>query len=278
MQTSLADPWTFGTGYGSGSADPHLWLIDPDPHADPAIFVSDLQDANKKNILLLILFEGTFTSYLKIKRHKEVTKSTVGINVFLLFLLDDRRIRTRISDKWIRMRIREAPKNMDPTDPGSDPQHWCKPVLRIRIHMFLDLLDPDPLVSGMDPALSLSKNSKKTLIYTVLWLIFDFLRLKNDVKVPSQSNMQNFFSFLSFLLASWRAIMKIEGSGSTSGSTPKCHGSATLMHTITLPSPPSFPLLDTVRSVGTELPVVSELFLLAGVGGAEPLLSDEDIV
>jgi hypothetical protein len=25
------------------------------------------------------------------------------------------------------------------------------PVLRIRIHMFLGLLDPDPLVRGMDP-------------------------------------------------------------------------------------------------------------------------------
>jgi hypothetical protein len=28
--------------YGSGSADPYLWLTEPDP--DPAIFVSDLQD------------------------------------------------------------------------------------------------------------------------------------------------------------------------------------------------------------------------------------------
>ncbi len=43
---------------------------------------------------------------------------------FLLFLLDDRRIRIRIhiSDQWIR--IREAQKHMDPTD--QDPQH-CPP-------------------------------------------------------------------------------------------------------------------------------------------------------
>ena len=48
-----------------------------------------------------------------------------------------------------------------------------KPVLRIRIHMFLGLPDPDPLVRGMDPdpdpdpALDPSiicKNSKNTLI------------------------------------------------------------------------------------------------------------------
>jgi hypothetical protein len=38
---------------------------------------------------------------------------------FLVFLLDDRRIRIRISDLWGR--IREAQKHMDPTDP--DPRH-----------------------------------------------------------------------------------------------------------------------------------------------------------
>jgi hypothetical protein len=38
-------------------------LMDPDsdPDADPAIFVSDLQDVN------LLLFEGTFTSFFKDK-------------------------------------------------------------------------------------------------------------------------------------------------------------------------------------------------------------------
>jgi|688.fasta_scaffold2454835_1 hypothetical protein len=43
---------------------------------------------------------------------------------FLLFLLDDRRIRILISDKWIW--IRDAQKNMDPSDPDvdMDPQHW----------------------------------------------------------------------------------------------------------------------------------------------------------
>ncbi len=65
--------------YGSGSADPYLWLMDPDPFADsdPAIFVSDLQDVKK-------LFFSKFFAYyfLKIhlhqfskwKSHKEVTK------------------------------------------------------------------------------------------------------------------------------------------------------------------------------------------------------------
>ncbi len=33
--------------YGFGSSDPYLWLMDQNPAPDPALFVSDLQDANK---------------------------------------------------------------------------------------------------------------------------------------------------------------------------------------------------------------------------------------
>ncbi len=51
----------------------------------------------------------------------------VGIKVFLTFLLGDRRIRIRIhtSDWWIRIRIQEAQKHVDPVDPDSvpDPQY-----------------------------------------------------------------------------------------------------------------------------------------------------------
>ncbi len=68
--------------------------MDPDP--DPTIFVSDLQDINKnkKNFLcffVLILFEGTFTSFLKDTKSKRSHK-TDGINDFLIFLLDNRRV------------------------------------------------------------------------------------------------------------------------------------------------------------------------------------------
>jgi hypothetical protein len=49
-----------------------------DPDADPSIFIIDLQDANKKliflKVFLHITFEGTFTSFSKIKSKKEVTK------------------------------------------------------------------------------------------------------------------------------------------------------------------------------------------------------------
>jgi hypothetical protein len=41
---------------------------------DPAIFVIDLQDGNKKLIFLLITSNGTFTSFFKDKNPKEVTK------------------------------------------------------------------------------------------------------------------------------------------------------------------------------------------------------------
>ncbi len=52
---------------GSGSADPYLWLMDPDPDPalghGPACFVSDLQDINKKLSFCLLHLEGTFTSF-----------------------------------------------------------------------------------------------------------------------------------------------------------------------------------------------------------------------
>ena len=61
---------TFWGGSGSGSADPCLSLMDPDPDSnpdpdpdaipDPAIFVMNLQDANKKIIFKKSFFVITF--------------------------------------------------------------------------------------------------------------------------------------------------------------------------------------------------------------------------
>jgi hypothetical protein len=52
--------------------------MDPDSDPDPAIFVIDLPKMPTKNlffkVFLLIIFEGTCTSFLKIKSPKEVTK------------------------------------------------------------------------------------------------------------------------------------------------------------------------------------------------------------
>jgi hypothetical protein len=47
---------------------------------DPAVFIIDLQDANKKikkrqkEFFCILLFEGTFISFSKIKSQKEVTR------------------------------------------------------------------------------------------------------------------------------------------------------------------------------------------------------------
>jgi hypothetical protein len=57
--------------YGSGSSDPVRLLTDPDP--DPALFVSDLQDANKKYFFLLFLKVDLHHSSM-IKSLKEVIK------------------------------------------------------------------------------------------------------------------------------------------------------------------------------------------------------------
>ncbi len=107
IDTSVADPWHFGT--------------DPDP--DPAIFAIDLQEANKK------LFFSSFSPYYflklqlhnfsKIKDHKEVTKQQES-RFFLSFLLDDRRI-------WIRSLILTSDRRAEAqkyTDPNPGLQHW----------------------------------------------------------------------------------------------------------------------------------------------------------
>jgi hypothetical protein len=45
---------------------------DPDSDLDPAIFITDCQDANKKlienNFFRILLFEGTFRSFFKEKK------------------------------------------------------------------------------------------------------------------------------------------------------------------------------------------------------------------
>ncbi len=79
----------------------------------------------------------------------------------------------------------------------------------------------------MDHILSSSKNSKKNLdsyFVTSFWLFI----LENFVNVPSKSNNQKNFFYISFLLRSWRSMTKIAGSrsASASGYISWCHGSA----------------------------------------------------
>ncbi len=129
-------------------------------------------------------------------------------------------------------------------------------VLRIRInriHMFLGLLDPDmyPLVELWIPSripirilLSLSKNSKKNLYFYCFVTSFWLFIFEKWCKSTLKSNMQkNFVLRIIFLLASWRSVMKMEGSGFEFGSGSKsqsirgmdpririrCNGSVTLL-------------------------------------------------
>jgi hypothetical protein len=66
-----------GFGSGSGSADPCVWLVDPDADPDPAFFVIDLQDANKN-----IISFSAFCRYICIifQRQKVKKKSQSSRN------------------------------------------------------------------------------------------------------------------------------------------------------------------------------------------------------
>ncbi len=59
--------------------------------------------------------------------------------------------------------------------------------------MFLDLPDPSLIVQIRIRILLVSSNKsrKKILISTVLWLLYDFLSLKNDLYVPLKSKKAN---------------------------------------------------------------------------------------
>ncbi len=101
---------------GSGSADPCLWLMDPDSDPDPAIFVIDLQDASKK-----LIFQHNFFAYYFLKVHLYI----IFQRFFLLFFHDDRRSRIRVGSGSIPLTSGSGsrrPKNM-----------WIR-WIRIRIH------------------------------------------------------------------------------------------------------------------------------------------------
>jgi hypothetical protein len=76
-----------------------------DPDADPYIFITDLEDANKKLIFkkkfsCILLFEGTYTSFSKIKVKKMSQNSRKqGFSYYFRIRIQSRiRIRAHTSD------------------------------------------------------------------------------------------------------------------------------------------------------------------------------------
>jgi hypothetical protein len=58
------------------------------------------------------------------------------------------------------------------------------------------VVDPDaywPSLFFTDPSINKQKKVRKTLISTILLLVFDFSSMKTDVKVPSKSKRQENF-------------------------------------------------------------------------------------
>jgi hypothetical protein len=76
-------------------------------------------------------------------------------------------------------------------------------VLRIRIHLFLGILNlnPDPSVRGMDSALDLDPSITKQKVRKTL--IPDFLSLKMMYMYLQKVISKKTFQKISFLLASW---------------------------------------------------------------------------
>ncbi len=124
---------TLWCGSGSGSADPCLWLMDQ----DPAVFVMDPQDANKK--LLITNLKKSFSAYYFLKVHlhhfskinvKKTSQNTrnQGFSYYLCLMIEESGSVSGLGSipltNWSGSKSRR-PKNTDPTDPdsGPDPQH-----------------------------------------------------------------------------------------------------------------------------------------------------------
>ncbi len=110
LATSVGDPWHFGA-----DPDPHLWLMGPDPAPDQT--PDDFKD-EKKYFIFFLLTHSTSSSVLKILIFcwNFVLKFYFVKHYFSQL---KSRIRIRTSDK--RIRIQEARKHADPSDP--DPKH-----------------------------------------------------------------------------------------------------------------------------------------------------------
>ncbi len=81
-----------------------------------------------------------------------------------------------------------------PSQTGKKTKNGQATVLRIRIRIRIRQLRT--YIHGPPGSGSFYHQAKmvwKTFIPTALWLLFDFLSLKNYVNVPSKSNKQNFF-------------------------------------------------------------------------------------
>ncbi len=115
-RSSVVDPWHFIT-----DLDPLIRDPASDPDQDPSFFVSGWQGANKmqvffQNFFCLLLFEGTFTSILKVKksnRTHKIVEIKVSLTVFALWWKD----RDPDPDP-------EARRHTDSMDQGPDPQCW----------------------------------------------------------------------------------------------------------------------------------------------------------
>jgi hypothetical protein len=82
--------------YGSGSTDPCLWLMDPDPDQVPAIFVIHLQ--RRKSFSAYYFLKVHIHHFLKIKVIKKLQKSRNQSFTFFCLMIEGSGFRIQVSD------------------------------------------------------------------------------------------------------------------------------------------------------------------------------------
>ncbi len=150
------------SGIGSGSADPCLWLMDP----DPAIFVIDLHDASKKLTFNTIFSACYFLKvhlhyFSKIKSQKESKNSRIQcFSYYFCMMIEGSG--SRAGSGPLTSGSRRPKKHVDP-----DPEH-CKEEKMYHLDFSGSLACPDcPCLASTAPSSACTPPTKAN-IYLLL--------------------------------------------------------------------------------------------------------------
>ncbi len=142
---------------GSGSADPCFWLMDP----DPAIFISDLQDANKNKFKKILFIKKMTLKKLKSHHNMQPNKLTRREYKGKIYVKNIRENSCRILNR-MRIRIR----NQLRVGSGSEKKHWFRSCDTIRVKKFFCVFvgreqsrAPDSCTRRLEPWRSWSRAS-----------------------------------------------------------------------------------------------------------------------
>ncbi len=131
---------TFWCGSDSGSQDPYLWKMDPDPTPDPTPFFIDFR-MHIFHISYFFLITCPQAHHLQSRKSNFLLKFCVKIYFEAIISVRSAHLwEKKDPDPYLRLMdldpVWKAQKYADPADPDPDPdpQHWLKPGITYLQH------------------------------------------------------------------------------------------------------------------------------------------------